>query len=793
MSLEKSFDEEFELPPLGSIEDIFDPKSAGNYDPRAYCNVILIHEDKDIRRAIEYALKQNSFPVKSGSDYKTVEDNIRSAQILIAEVNNNNFDNLANVREKYSSEDLLIFGLMHESMFEKVKTNIPDIEAQPIYPQLELFTDEVESHWRSSIAREVTNDLEYFVTPVISHLNKSLKNKRIKAASRALNFLKKFLPNDKRTIDNMYKCFRYAQKENVAFPGIKIPYYTISTDTILFKDPFIKLHDRIAGVVLDYVFKEFKNEKRAHCEIESFKEIHRRNKINGWGRSKNIKLNIPFILGDNLLKYEDSEIIYLCEQYVKGPSYRDILSQSNEMEKINDIFARYFKKAVFFEKNKYLAFLQINPIKLPSNFDEKTPFAEFTKQSIIDNFQFFYLKGEIDKKEGLTDCLSSCVDAFYETLLPFQSTQFFDFSSGSIMFDIGEDRYSSFKDIRSAFLKKNGGKPITLEYVSDFIKSIFMKTDKNKTYFQTHFLEDVSHQNPDIAMSDEEKRLFDYHLMLYRKKAQLLNESDASEIYELELEVESLIKKIETNKSDNHDLDMIEKICSDDFLLYKDAEPIIRFYRSILWFKHNLRKYIPIDRFNANNSYEKMSSLLFEDKKSFMPNIKKGNIIEDFFTKYFEKDKKIDKRRFLHGEVFKPIVINDEIYDYLSKEHIDSFVTYANIFIASKANELEHNKYLKFHFNEAYKTVNEIVEQTENLISEKTLADMPKFDGDFKKYKQYVESLKDNNLNKNNNRIKLRFVSSNCIKHAMDLLKPKVMTMRINYDSLLEEDTGNYS
>ena len=739
-------------------------------DPKEFYNVVLVFEkDPLFRSMLKASLESESYAVISKSSFRNID---RRADVLVTKIDEYNLEKVQRIREKYSADELHILALVPNDLFEKTYNSLRKVALMPSYVSFEDIVDNINHYWKDTLFNRLKKDLPLYADSFVSIIEESLYEHDFEVLQERVHVMQAFLPEDKRTWNIISKIFAYAQKNKVEIPEVQVSYSdVISTDDV--SKP--RLHDKLAGIAFGVCFKKFSDEMRAKTEYEWLQGINEKNKAKAWGRG--IQINAPKVGGD--LEKRDNEI-YLAELFIKGPTLRELSSQLTEAEKKGDLFAKYFKRAVFFEMNKYLALLQENPIDLEKKI--KTPFAEFTKQSLIDNLKFFNLEKTIKEKPHLVETLELCIDSFYETLEPFEPVPFVDNSAGNIMFRVLGNANATLKDIKDKFddtdLIKTSLSP---DDVYVFVKRKFFSIDFNKTFFQTHFIEDLRHGYPNLEISEEERKVFDYHFLLWRKKAKLIKKSN--EITEEEQKIDEVLANFISYTLSEADFKFVENECKADLAAFNDAEPVIRFYRSAYWFNHLLKKYLPKEHKKFKEAYEEMSGLFYEKNKSILTT----NLIKfkENLSKFFETHEENSSTNLLQRSFVQPKVINEELYDYLPKENVNIFVKYANALITFGYNELNYEQNLEFYFDESYDAISTIIKS----LSQKYASQMPSLKS-LERYAEFIKKLREENINENDEkRLMLRYASARVIKYVMDVVRDKIKTGNkkgINYSKLIK-------
>ena len=336
-------------------------------------------------------------------------------------------------------------------------------------------------------------------------------------------------------------------------------------------------------------FRKTRDYRRALCEAEALKEIARRNK-----ELPSADLELPRIntkrLKKEIIRNRADNIYLLLTNYIEGPTFEEITPQLGKEIAQGNKKAIEFRRQALFETNRYLAYLQTNPIKLPEGVKEEiTDFGGIAKKSLLDNLKFF-------KKTFSPETLSVLcghIDALESQLNTENLVQYFDFNRTNFIF---ATRSKSLADMLDSAEK---------EGMRQFVRKTLHKIDYNKIFRLTSQVEDRRLGSPLVDQSEDEQHFYDRHFLLYKKKFQLLSQQiedskkqglfdQVKQLFTTPpsgiKEINGLIDKMESKSTNQEDEQKISYFIMNDINNFYEQAPYVELYRYLRAFDSYLRR-----------------------------------------------------------------------------------------------------------------------------------------------------------------------------------------------------------
>ncbi len=354
-------------------------------------------------------------------------------------------------------------------------------------------------------------------------------------------------------------------------------------------------------------FRKLRDFRRAYSEASALKYLKAHNE----SLAKSADSSIPAIntkkLVSNVIDYEDSTYI-LPTEYIEGPTLEEIADGMNGEIASGNKDAKEFKRQVMFEINRYLAYLQVNPIPLPESVaPEQTNFSEVTKKSLIQTLrlykQLFDPAAVISAEESISRVLENLKNA--------EPVQYFDFCWLNVMFVVGNDK-ATFKEVLAARKQE--------ESMRDFVRKTIRKIDFNKIYRKTSQFEDIRSDSPKAVYAPLEREIYDAHFLLCKKKFSILkNPQEPTKVFGITFaggsqpvtkQLDELIARLEENEPSQELASQANQlILSENANAYAGLN-YVEFYRNARWYYNYLTRDMP----NALRSRNKQAKQCVEKK-----------------------------------------------------------------------------------------------------------------------------------------------------------------------------------
>jgi len=698
-------------------------------------------------------LEQESFSVGNARNFEEAKGMVGEANlILVDESLSDQINDIRKIRESYEYEKLPIVVFSNQ----KKPEGLSFIDWMPLPPFPEIVRRVVRqwSDWSSSsFMSAFNNPLDSLLTDMMINIDRFSTNH-----DKSLE----------KIIENQFKVFIEHAPVDLKRFGVQL--YFAGTK----REGTIKLPglETLSGISTDRVYtlgelteksqpwclKLFKNKKRALVEIRALKELESRQNSNTSFSHLLTPVNSPKLLVEDVLGYVRKGITeyYVVEEYIQGPMIYSIISEINEKLAKNldegsendRKLAEFLKKAIYFVKNEQIAALQENPLDIGDVIkQEKTDFLKEISKNLTQNLQFFRVK--LDSKA--LSCLDLCVEVLYSSLSKYEPVQYFDFNDTNLLLDIQIDsqrsRRAKFTDIKNEFKRYFSDKKISYQEMKNFVSERLIKIDFNKIYRNTHFLEDFAHEFSNDNWTEQERKQRFVHFLLCKEKEKLTKKivqgSLNAESLENRKKIMDLIGNTEKLKFDKENAESSDSFLDKALLSVNGRDafihdlPLVQLYRTIRWFGHVLRKYIPEHRIQMEYATLQMREL-FSDYENYFGK-KRGFELERLLGKYLVKNENNDKRHFLSNETF--------VYD-LSKNNfseavgprLNDFISAANLYVSANQDFRHDFNQLNYYFDRA-------IEIADLIISGKQIGQVPALN-DSLELEKYENQLK-NQINMN--------------------------------------------
>ncbi|MEM3154427.1 MAG: hypothetical protein QW165_02545, partial [Candidatus Woesearchaeota archaeon] len=386
----------------------------------------------------------------------------------------------------------------------------------------------------------------------------------------------------------------------------------------------------------------------------------------------------------------------------------------------------------------------------------------------------------------LEECLDSCINALYNGHV-IESTQYFDYNDTNLMMEIGGNRRSTLADVEKAFLKTLGKDALSsYSYwdVREFTEQRLSKVDFNKIFRKTSIIEDVSHEFSYYDLAPEEQDKVDLHFLLWKKAKRILNEKgqrrNQERLKELSL-IKEKIAKIEEGRIQAKEIED-EKRQNADYIRFKKTQPYIQLYRTIRWFGHVLRRYIPEHRQILTYALEQMKGLCGNAYSQLFYG-KRGFSLEREIGKYLKRVKNPDRRHFMSAAVFT----NERAHETIKKilgPRLDDFVSFANMYSGAHQ-DLQHDmSHLKYYFKRMHQILDTILQSNSQITGIK-LPEVPLVEiddgGGLKKYLTSILQYQEDARNKGGpHAVACRYLAAKFIQYVVG----KLSNENIDYEKL---------
>jgi len=709
-------------------------------------------EDKrkqaDMRRFLEEADYETVVVSNLDEAYNAINQHADPFDIFMVEYDPKQkrafHEKLSEIRKTFPKEDMSLFVIKSD------ERHGPDITAMDVGVRYMLARDLVGQRnytlpYVESAVKELeekrrwTNErLEYEENKVIEDLvllaKKPEDETLLVRLKNRLELMAAKSPNSELVRENRFKIYcRFLDQEGGEIIGglEEITEHVVATQRIHV------LRDVESG--LGIIFKQYPNLEKVRLEASAASYIKAQNAAVQESQESLYSAELPVI---NSVEVISSLILgkgYTLTRLIKGPRLTSLVREMNYEINRGNKEAREFRKRFVFESNRYLAYLQVNPIPFPEDITPtRVIYHEDLYKTLTSNLRF--LKTGFSEDE--TELINFCIKLLYRRV-DHSDMQYFDMNWSNLLLETGRED-STLSDI----IKQRRGQGTS---INQYVRSRFHKIDWCKVDRKTNPLEDRRHESSQITFTPEERELYDFHFQCYKEKFELLRSRDSPDLDKARLDqIEEMITAIEGSGLERLEKGFIEAnpVAQEIFRKtqeYSQDDALISIYRHMRWFDHTLNKYLTRamrrkaeSKAKIDDSLSKNGKDKFNEEKERTGSSDEAVRLERVVKNYVSKHVKANFIRTRKKFSYK--IKNQGVYGFVGKQDeqaVHRFIDVVNEYIDADTEQKERVDDLRYYIRESIRLIgNEIASMQREIEQD------PASNQEYLKIKDMSERLK---------------------------------------------------